>query len=130
MRKPRCAALKALSHMNAESYILAIVEHLLDTDWEVRVAAVDALGAMPTASKQYADGVADLLDDDTYHVRAAACCTLRALAAEDQADRLADSCGDPAQAVRAEAARALGCLGAVGSRYAREVATLTQDVSS
>jgi len=129
MRKPKCAALVALGAMKAAAYINDIVGLLGDADWEVRFCAVEALGVIGEPAKEVAGKVADLMDDDTYPVRAKACFAIGQLKADDQADKLSEMLADKGQVVRAEAVAALGKMGEAGNQYTGDMAKLLSDIS-
>merc|ERR1712048_100438 len=44
MRKTKCAAIRALGMLGDESHATGIADCTADSDWEVRLAAVEALG--------------------------------------------------------------------------------------
>merc|ERR1712226_440457 len=100
------------------------MKFLQEDDWEVRFCAVEALGVMGEAARDASGKVAELLDDDTYPVRAKACYALGMMRADDQVDKLTEMFQDKAQVVRSEAVAALGMMGEAVQQYTGEIAKL------
>ena len=89
-------------------------ELLADQDWNVRLNAIRALGAMGPAAADQAPRLGELLTDQDEDVRQAAAQALGAMgpAAADQAPRLRELFTDLYSEVRDAAAQALGAMGA------------------
>jgi len=103
LRKPKCAALVALGRLRACHEDVASA--LSDADWEVRISALEAI----TFTPDHVDQIVDLLEDDIFLVRAAACAALGRLKLESSS--LAELFSDPSPVVRVAAITALGTMG-------------------
>mmetsp|Transcript_59708 Transcript_59708/g.168241 ORF Transcript_59708/g.168241 Transcript_59708/m.168241 type:complete len:312 (+) Transcript_59708:86-1021(+) len=130
MRKPKCGALYALGCMASASHVAAITEALDDPDYEIKMCAVEALANIGSSAKEAAGKIAELMDDETYKVRAKACYALGVFKADDQVDKLSEMLEDSSQMVRAEAVYALGQIGEPAAQYAGLMAKLLLDVSN
>jgi len=131
MRKLNCAALAALGSIGGDAHIEEISALLSSPDWEVRCGACECLGNIGSIPESLSAKIDEILTDNVYVVRAAACTLLGKLKAEDQLDQLVDMFQDKSQAVRVEAVAAIGAIGgdAAKSRLG-EVFELLSDSSS
>jgi HEAT repeat protein len=125
MRKPRCAAIRAIGMLGDESLALKISDLATHADWEVRLAAAEALGHLGDAARDMSGVLSVCLDDDTYPVRAKAVEALGRLGVETR--RLPDMLNDKAQIVRIAALKVVETLGESGRIYSAEVAALLND---
>mmetsp|Transcript_54100 Transcript_54100/g.128835 ORF Transcript_54100/g.128835 Transcript_54100/m.128835 type:complete len:550 (-) Transcript_54100:80-1729(-) len=121
MRKPRCAALVTLGSMSATSLLSSCSQELSSADWEVRMAACEAICGMGMAARDFGSDVAPLLKDPVFMVKAKACQAIGAIKADDEAERLVELFEDPSPSVRAEAVAAVGELGSNGASFAGDV---------
>jgi HEAT repeat protein len=127
LRRPKCAALSALGKIGEESYASKISEALTDSNWEVRLAAAEALGLMGTKAKGEASALMGVLEDDAYVVRAMACSALAELKDESAVPRLIECFEDSSYSVRAAAVTALGQMGEAAEEYTHDVFKLLND---
>merc|ERR1711972_192337 len=125
MRKPKCAAIRALGMLGDESFASKIGNSTADSDWEVRLAAVEALGHLGDGGRDVSGKISGCLHDDTYPVRAKAVEALARLNAE--VSHLPKMLNDKSQMVRIEALKAVAAAADTGPTYAAEVAALLSD---
>mmetsp|Transcript_32768 Transcript_32768/g.59901 ORF Transcript_32768/g.59901 Transcript_32768/m.59901 type:complete len:550 (+) Transcript_32768:68-1717(+) len=121
MRKPKCAALIALGAMMSTSSLSSCCQELSSSDWEVRMAACEALCGMGTAARDFGSDIAALLKDPVFMVKAKACQAIGMLKADEEVDRVVELFDDPSPSVRAEAVTAVGELGSNGASFAGDV---------
>jgi len=127
LRRPKCAALYALARMGEESMVGKISADLNDSNWEVRLAAAEALGALGEKAKGEAATVAGLLEDDVFPVRAMACSALAAMKDADTLPRLIEALEDQSHTVRTFALGAIGEMGASAEEYSHDIFKLLND---
>jgi len=130
LRKPLCAALYALGMMGSKANADKAVCFLTDTNWEVRLAAVDALKKMGEIAREHTGKLVEALDDEIYVVRAATCFAIAELELEDHARDISNLLTDPAEDVRSAAAASLGLMGEAGRAFSSEIFELVNDFSS
>jgi HEAT repeat protein len=127
LRRPKCAALSALGRLGDESYAAKVSEALGDSNWEVRLAAAEALGLMGSKAKKEASALTGVLEDDAYPVRAMACNALGAMKDESAVPRLIECFEDSSYSVRAAAVTSLGEIGQGAEEYTHDVFKLLND---
>ncbi|CAK0842109.1 unnamed protein product [Prorocentrum cordatum] len=125
LRCLRQTSLEVLEQVGLEEIVRAVGLHLADGDGQVRLASVQALGALPppVAAASLA-GLACCAADGSDPVRAAALLVLGALGPEHEGGEvvlaeLARRMGDDAAEVRAAAAKAMGCFGEAAEKHVR-----------
>jgi len=127
MRRPKCAAITALGRMGVESQLAKISEALNDAQWEVRLCAAEALGALGEKAKGEASALMGSMEDDAFPVRAMVCYALGQLGDTEAAPRLVEAFEDSAFTVRLYAVQALGEMGEAAEEHCHEVFKLTND---
>jgi len=125
MRKPRVAAIRAIGTLGDESFASKIADYTSDSDWEVRLAAAEALGHLGDGARDMSGILTACLNDGTYPVRAKAIEALGRLGVE--ASQLPDMLNDKCQTVRIETLKVMAGMGESGQKYAAEVAALLSD---
>jgi HEAT repeat protein len=127
LRRPKCAALSALGRIGEESHATKVSDALGDSNWEVRLAAAEALGLMGAKAKKAVSPLLNLLEDDAYPVRAMACSALGEIKDESAVPRLIEAFEDSSYSVRAAAVTALGQVGEAAEEYTHDVFKLLND---
>lgn len=126
-RLPKAAALWALGQMKAAQHIEKIGECTNDTNWEVRLTALDAVGALGAAARDLAQKVAAQLTDPAFPVRQSAATALGQMGAEGQVEDLVEALTDQSHSVRLAAVLALAELGEAAWSYSHDVFKLLKD---
>ena len=112
----RAAAIRALAHIDPETFVLVLSGLPPDPQWRVRAAVASALGELD--GQTAAPRLATLLDDADRRVVPAALDTLVRLRAPSAAETLLARLRDEDPVVRAAAARGLGVLKPAGGAAA------------
>jgi HEAT repeat protein len=131
-RKPKCAALYALGRMKGGSpeVLDKIRDCFNDTDWEVRLCAVEAATCLGRKAQSLIPAVAELLSDVAYPVRAKVLLCLGSSRDITYCADIVEALKDTAPSVREAAATALSTIGEEASDYAPQVYRLFNDKSS
>lgn len=127
LRLPRAAALMALGRMRVGKHADAVAQGLLDKDWQVRMAAAEALGMLGEAAQGHVSSLMGLVCDDAYQVRAVVCKALGELKSCEAMPGLAQAFEDPAQIVRASALEAAAKVCHGSESYCHEIFKLFND---
>ncbi|CAK9009471.1 Hypothetical protein SCF082_LOCUS10300 [Durusdinium trenchii] len=121
MVMPRCAAITALGAMGDREGAKVVAQGLLDKNWQVRLAAAEAMARLGEAANGYASGLIGLLRDEFHIVRAAACRAIGALRMPEALPGLAQAFEDPSAPVRCSALTAATELVRGAEEYCHEV---------
>jgi len=127
IRFPSAAALSALGSMKASGCLEQMTDCLNDSNYEVRLCAVESIAALGTSAAAAASKVTVLLTDVAYPVRAAACSCLGAIGAEDEVEEVVGALKDKSASVRLAALLALIDLGEAAWAYSHDVFKLIKD---
>lgn len=127
LRRPKCAALHALAALDSTSSLSTMAGALNDSHWEVRAAALEAIGQLGTNAINQMGACSDLLDDDSFAVRAAACAALGAMQADEVLGRLVEKFEDRSYSVRAASIRAVGAIGVAAQDFCHEIFKMLDD---
>ncbi|CAJ1396315.1 unnamed protein product [Effrenium voratum] len=132
LRKPACAACKALGNLGQSSGKL---EELLESkDFELRACAIKALTQMGADSTRFESKLIDLLKDPAPSVASAACAALGALSANGKtssstAATVAELLTDPSPMVKASAVESLAQMGDEAEAFLEPLCRLFNDKS-
>eukprot|EP00440_Ansanella_granifera_P008394 gb/GFBE01009093.1/.p1 GENE.gb/GFBE01009093.1/~~gb/GFBE01009093.1/.p1 ORF type:complete len:887 (+),score=255.19 gb/GFBE01009093.1/:1-2661(+) len=134
-RKPACAAAAALGAMGEDGADAAadIAECLNSEDWEIRAAALNALGRMPSSSARFETEIVERLCDEFAPVISEACATLGALAeatgwpSSATAQAVAEVLSHPSPSVKVRALQSLSMMGEESYEYAESYINLFRD---
>jgi len=121
MLMPRCAAIKALGNMGATGNAKAVAQGLRDSNWQVRLAAAEAMAQLGEEAHSYIAALLGCLRDDFHFVRAAVCKALGALRTPEALPGLAQAFDDPSAPVRCSALTAACELVKDAEEYCHEV---------
>jgi len=132
LRKPACAAAKSLGALSSMQSVQKLVDRLNAKDWEIRAAAVGALGQLATESSRFESQIVDLLKDPSPIVVAGACKSLGQIASTgfasaSTAAAVAELLEDKQPNVRASAAEALGAMGEEAAAFLEPLCKLFSD---
>mmetsp|Transcript_88159 Transcript_88159/g.139363 ORF Transcript_88159/g.139363 Transcript_88159/m.139363 type:complete len:587 (+) Transcript_88159:99-1859(+) len=127
LRLPKVAALLSLSKLKATACLAQIAACINDSNWEVRLAALEALSLFGTSAITCSEAVANALGDVAFPVRAAAATALGMMRAEDNASDLVQALNDTSHTVRFRAVLALAELGEAAWTYSHDIFKLLQD---
>jgi HEAT repeat protein len=132
LRKPKCAALYAIGRIKSPEPITLgkVGDSLNDTDWEVRLSAVETISALGRKAQSLTPLVANLLSDVASPVRAKALLCVGTSKGDDYYESVVEALQDPIPAVREAAAMALSTLGTSASDSAPAVYKLFNDKAS
>jgi HEAT repeat protein len=127
-RKVNCAAAVALGMIcqdggkgNWDNICSEIAGMLEDEDWEVRLAALEALALCGKEAKDYATKVTHLFEDPKYQIKAKAAYCISKLGEEDVAGIVADLIDDKSPSVKEEALLALGSMETEGAEFLDQI---------
>lgn len=126
-RLPKCGAIYALGCMKVASNLDKIVDCLNDTNWEVRLCALEAIASFGSSASVLAEEVGALLEDTAFPVRAAAATTLGSIGAAGSVEKLAEALKDKAHSVRLAALLAMIDIGEPSCDYSHQVFGLIKD---
>jgi len=126
-RLPKAAGLWALGQLKASQHVQQIGDCINDKNWEVRLTALNAIGALGRDAKEQSQQVAAQLTDPAFPVRASAAHALGQMGAEEQAEDLVQALTDHSHSVRLSAVLALAELGDAAWSYSNDVFKLVQD---
>jgi HEAT repeat protein len=132
MRKPKCAALYAIGRIKSPTpaILSKVGDCLNDTDWEVRLSAVETISCLGRKAQRLTPLVANLLSDVASPVRAKALLCVGTSKGDDYYESVVEALQDPIPAVREAAAMALSTLGTSASDSAPAVYKLFNDKAS
>mmetsp|Transcript_38968 Transcript_38968/g.72491 ORF Transcript_38968/g.72491 Transcript_38968/m.72491 type:complete len:531 (-) Transcript_38968:76-1668(-) len=126
-RRPKCAALAALSLMNASNYAADMAMCLRDKSYEVRLCALESLMQMGDAGKKQSTNIMAAMEDDVYIVRLKSCQAIAALQAQDVMDNLPDLFKDEAPSVREASLEALATCPEIAKKYCSQIFKCLED---
>jgi HEAT repeat protein len=126
-RIPKAAALATLGKMKAAQSLDKTVACLTDPNWEVRLAAVEAVTAYGADAKDEAEAIAGALQDSAFPVRAAAASALGILCIENHLPELTEALADQSHSVRLSAVLALAEFGEAAWGCSHDIFKLLQD---
>lgn len=127
LRRPACAALRALGLMGASDFTRDCARGLGDESYEVRLCALDCMSHFGAAARALSTEIAACLEDSTYVVRVRACEVIGALGAEDALTSLPELFGDKSPAVKVAALHALSTSPQVAETFSSDVAKCMSD---
>eukprot|EP00930_Biecheleria_cincta_P057038 TRINITY_DN4303_c1_g3_i1.p1 TRINITY_DN4303_c1_g3~~TRINITY_DN4303_c1_g3_i1.p1 ORF type:complete len:861 (+),score=228.71 TRINITY_DN4303_c1_g3_i1:44-2626(+) len=132
LRKPACAAATTLGSLNSTKSAQKLVDRLNSKDWEIRAAAVNALGQLASESGRFESQILDLLKDPSPVVVAGACRALgkiaeTGMASASTAAAVAELLENKQPLVRASAAAALGLMGEEAAAFLEDLSRLFSD---